>query len=51
MTNKEKELFQIIYEEENPQLALIKAINTILLFLEQHESFEVPSLVDSQVLS
>lgn len=51
MTIKEKELLQIINEDANPNLALVKAINTIILFLEQHESFAAPNPVDAQELA
>jgi hypothetical protein len=40
MTDKEKELFKIINEDENPALALKIAIGIIISFLELHESFE-----------
>lgn len=40
MTNNELELLHIIRENENPEQALNIAIEIILSYLEQHESFE-----------
>ena len=40
MTENEKEMFRIICENDNPEQALVSAVETILLFLTQHESFE-----------
>ena len=44
MTEKELSLIQLIRENDNPEQALTTAVNTILLFLEQHESSQVPCL-------
>ena len=43
MTNHEKELIQIIRENDNPEQALMTATVIILDFLKQHESSEEPS--------
>ena len=48
MTNNEKELLNIIRQHSNPEQALEIAINTILDFLKQHESYQEPSVVCSQ---
>lgn len=47
MTNNELELINIIRESENPQDALITAINIITAVLEQPLSYQVP-FVDAQ---
>ena len=49
MTNNEIELINIIRENDNPEQALLTAIETIILFLEQHESSQVPSVAPLQV--
>lgn len=49
MTEKEKELFRIIFENDNQEKALVTAVETILSFLMQHESFEEPYLGCLQV--
>ena len=38
MTENKKEVISIIRENDNPEQALVTAVETILLFLEQHES-------------
>jgi hypothetical protein len=38
MTENEIKLINIIRENDNPDEAILTAVNTILLFLEQHES-------------
>ena len=43
MTDQEKELIQLIRENDNPEQALMTATVIILDFLKQHESFEEPS--------
>lgn len=48
MTNNEKELLHIIHQHSNPEKAIEIAITTILDYLEQHGSFQVPSVVCSQ---
>ena len=47
MTNNEKELINIIREQNNPEQALLTAVLIIGSFLEQPLSFQVP-FVDSQ---
>lgn len=42
MTNNQKELLELIYENDNPEQAVLTAINTIISFLEQHGSSPVP---------
>ena len=38
MSTQEKELFKIIYENENPELAVLTAIEVFTAFLEQLEA-------------
>ena len=38
MTENEKELIKIIRENDNPEQALVTAVETILSYLKQHES-------------
>lgn len=38
MTSKQKELIELIFEDEEPEQAVQIAIDTILSFLMQHES-------------
>lgn len=40
MTANEQELISLIRENDNPEIALATAVETILLYLKQHESFE-----------
>lgn len=40
MTNNEIELLNVIRESDNPEQAIIIAIDVILSYLKQHESFE-----------
>lgn len=40
MTEKERELIQMIRENDNPEKALIKAVDIILLSLVQQKSSE-----------
>ena len=49
MTNNEKELIRIIRENDNPEQAMLIAVETILSFLEQHESCQEPNLACLQV--
>ena len=42
MTNNQKELLELIYENDNPEQAVLTAINTIISFLEQHGSSPRP---------
>ena len=51
MTNNEIELLKLIRENDNPEQALVTAIEIIILCLTQPESFEEPSLVSVQVLA
>ena len=51
MTNNEIELINIIRENDNPEQALLTAIDIILLSLVQHESYPIPSSVYLQELS
>ena len=43
MTNNEMELLSVIRENDNPEQALLTAIDTIIGFLEQHESSQSQS--------
>ena len=40
MTNNELELLKLIRENDNPEQTLVTAIDIILKYLEQPESFE-----------
>ena len=51
MTDNEKELIKLIRENDNPEQALVTAVNTILFFLAQHESSEAQVPADLQVLA
>ena len=51
MTENEKELILLIRENDNPEQALVTAVNTILCFLEQHESSEEQAPVCLQGLA
>lgn len=51
MTDNEKELLNIINSHDDPKLALEIAIQTISIYLEQHESYQEPSVVRSQALA
>ena len=44
MTEKEKELIQIIRNSENPEQALITAVEIIVRFLQQGESSQERNL-------
>lgn len=48
MTAKQKELLELIRENDKPESALMTATIIVLGFLKQHESFELPSAVGSQ---
>lgn len=50
MSETELKLLSMIRENDNPGRAFVKAIEIIIKYLEQPESFEEPSLVCSQVL-
>lgn len=45
MTKNEEELVDIVRENDNPEQALMIVINTIISFLEQHESSQAPTAV------
>lgn len=51
MTDNELELLYIIRTHENPEKALEIAIQTIIEFLEQSESYQEPSVACPRVLS
>ena len=42
MTENEKELLAIIRENENPEQAIVIAIETIISYLTQHEPSQLP---------
>lgn len=44
MTENELKLIELIRENDNPEEAIITAVNIITSFLEQFQSFEVPSV-------
>lgn len=46
MTANELELFEIIFENDNPTHALCTALDIILADLMQHESFEGQAVAD-----
>ena len=50
MTNNERELLNIIREDENPARAVAITIDIILSFLEQHESSQLQEPVCLQAL-
>lgn len=50
MTKHEIKLIEMIHEQNNPEQALMTSLKIILSYLEQHESFGEPSLVDSREL-
>lgn len=51
MTNKERELINIIRENENPEQALLTAVLIIGAVLEQSLSYQVPFADSQQGLS
>ena len=51
MTANEIELINLIRDNENPNQALSTAVDIILLYLTQHESFEVQAAVAPQALA
>ena len=51
MTENERKLINLIRENDNPEKALIKAVDTILLFLVQRKSFEAQDLAVTQELA
>ena len=50
MTDNELELIKLVRENDNPGQALVTAVETILLYLKQHESSEVQVAADLRVL-
>ena len=51
MTENERELIRLIRENDNPDKALLKAIDIILLSLVQQKSFEAPVVAVNQELA
>lgn len=51
MEENELKLLDMIRAHENPECALLIAIQTIISYLEQHESSLTPSSVDFQELA
>ena len=45
MTSYAEELVDLVREDVNPEQAVLIAINTIISFLEQHESSPLPTAV------
>lgn len=45
MTRNELELLNMIRDHDNPEIAVETALEIIISYLEQHESFEEPSVV------
>ena len=45
MTSYAEELVDLVREDINPEQAVLIAINTIISFLEQHESTQAPMAV------
>lgn len=50
MSNNQIELLNIIRENDNPEQALLKAIDIILLSLVQPESYPTPTSASLQAL-
>ena len=50
MSETELKLLSMIRENDNPERAFVTALEIIIKYLMQSESFEEPSLVCSQVL-
>lgn len=51
MTENERELINLIRENDYPEKALSTAIETILLYLKQHGSFQSQAVADLQELA
>ena len=51
MTENEIQLINLIRENDNPELALLKAVDIILLHLTLHESSEGQAVADLQELA
>ena len=50
MTENEKDLIKIIRENDNPEQAIVTAVETILSFLKRHESSVEQAAVGLQEL-
>lgn len=48
MTKYEEELLDLVREDKNPEQAVLIVINTIISFLEQHESSPAQVVVGLQ---
>ena len=48
MTENERELINLIRENDNPEKALLTAVETILLYLKQNGSFQAQVVADLQ---
>ena len=51
MTDNERELITLIRESDNPDQALVTAVETIILYLKQHGSYQEQAVADLQELS
>lgn len=51
MTENEMDLIRIIRENDNPEQALTMAVETILLYLRQHGSFQEQAAADLRELA
>ncbi len=51
MTDNEMELINIIRENDNPEIALVTAVETILLYLKQHGSYQEQAAADLRELA
>ena len=51
MTDNEMELIKIIRENDNPEIALVTAVETILLYLKQRESYQEQAAAVLQALA
>ena len=51
MTANEKELIKLIRENDNPEKALVTAVEVILTYLKQRESSEVQAVAVLPVLA
>lgn len=51
MTENERELIKLIRENDNPQQALVTAVDVITSFLKQQKSFEGQAVVVQQALA
>lgn len=51
MTDNEMELINIIRENDNPEIALVTAVETILLYLKQHGSYQEQAVADLRELA